>query len=86
VGILAFDSTRISATDVDLPVDVVMYEKDSFRIVEHRYYQEDLQEISNWWMDRLRQSILDLPSEWIDRIHAKLSLPNQAPPGSSEAN
>jgi putative proteasome-type protease len=86
VGILAFDSTRISATDVDLPVDVVMYEKDSFRIVEHRYYQEDLQEISNWWMDRLRQSILDLPSEWIDRIHAKLSPPNQTPPGSSDAN
>jgi len=75
VGILAFDSTRISATDVDLPVDVLMYEKDSFRIVEHRYFQEDLQEISAWWMDRLRQSIMDLPSEWIDRVQAKLSLP-----------
>lgn len=75
VGILAFDSTRISATDVDLPVDVLMYEKDSFRIVEHRYFQEDLQEISAWWMDRLRQSIVDLPSEWIDRVQAKLALP-----------
>lgn len=72
VGILAFDSTRISATDVDLPVDVVMYEKDSFRIVEHRYDQEDLREISNWWMERLRSSIFELPSEWIDRILAKL--------------
>ena len=75
MGILAFDSTRISATDVDLPVDVLMYEKDSFRIVEHRYFQEDLQEISAWWMDRLRQSIMDLPSEWIDRVQAKLALP-----------
>ncbi len=81
VGILAFDSTRISATDVDLPVDVVMYEKDSFRIVEHRYFQEDLQEISNWWMDRLRRSIVELPSEWIDRIHSKLALPGQGFPG-----
>ncbi|AMV72740.1 proteasome-type protease [Desulfuromonas carbonis] len=78
VGILAFDSTRISATDVDLPVDVIMYEKDSFRIVEHRYGQEDLREISNWWMERLRSSIFELPSEWIDRIHAKLAAPNQA--------
>ncbi|BCR05730.1 hypothetical protein DESUT3_27990 [Desulfuromonas versatilis] len=77
VGILAFDSTRISATDVDLPVDVVFYEKDSFRIVEHRYSKEDLEEISSWWMDRLRNSILELPSEWIDRIKAKLSPPGE---------
>ncbi len=84
VGILAFDSTRISATDVDLPVDVVMYEKDSFRIVEHRYVQEDLQEISAWWMDRLRQSILDLPGEWIDRIHAKLAPPGQTAAGAGK--
>jgi putative proteasome-type protease len=78
VGILAFDSTRISATDVDFPVDVIMYEKDSFRIVEHRYGQEDLQQISNWWMDRLRSSIFELPSEWIDRILAKLEPPGRA--------
>ncbi len=84
VGILAFDSTRISATDVDLPVDVVMYEKDSFHIVEHRYGQEDLQEISNWWMERLRSSIFELPSEWIDRILAKLAAPNLAAMGAGE--
>ena len=82
VGILAFDSTRISATDVDLPVDVIMYEKDSFRIVEHRYGQEDLQEISTWWMERLRSSIFELPSEWIDRILAKLATPNYVATGN----
>jgi putative proteasome-type protease len=73
VGILAFDSTRISATDVDWPVDVVLYEKDSFRMVEHRYFKEDLQQISDWWMERLRHSILDLPSEWIERVQAQLT-------------
>ncbi len=75
VGILAFDSTRISATDVDLPVDVVLYYRGSFRIVEHRYGKEDLEIISNWWMERLRHSIMELPSEWIDLIMAKLSAP-----------
>ena len=79
VGILAFDSTRISATDVDLPVDVVLYSRDSFQIVEHRYGKEDLEMISDWWMDRLRNSILDLPSEWIERVMSKLTTPGRVP-------
>jgi putative proteasome-type protease len=73
VGILAFDSTRISATDVDLPVDVILYEAGSFRIVEHRFDKQDLEEISQWWMERLREGIQQLPEEWIDRIQSKLS-------------
>ena len=79
VGILAFDSTRISATDVDLPVDVVLYSRDSFQIVEHRYGKEDLEMISDWWTDRLRNSILDLPSEWIERVMSKLTTPGRVP-------
>ncbi len=33
VGCLAFDSTRISAVNVDFPLDVVLYARDSHRIV-----------------------------------------------------
>jgi putative proteasome-type protease len=73
VGCLSFDSTRISAADVDFPVDVILYARDSFRIVEHRYEKEDLEEISSWWQERLRQGVNDLPSEWIDNIMAKLT-------------
>ncbi len=72
VGCLAFDSTRISASDVDLPIDVVVYLKDSFEMVEHRYTEEDLREISSWWQERLRCSVNELPSEWIDNVAAKL--------------
>lgn len=75
VGCLSFDSTRISAADVDFPVDVILYARDSFRIVEHRYEKEDLEEISTWWQERLRQGVRDLPSEWIDNIMAKLTRP-----------
>ena len=32
-GFLSFDATRISANDVDYPIDVLYYEKDSFHIV-----------------------------------------------------
>lgn len=73
VGCLSFDSTRISAADVDFPIDVVLYARDSHRIIEHRYEKEDLEEISSWWQDRLRESVNKLPSEWIDNIMAKLT-------------
>lgn len=79
VGLLAFDSTRISATDVDLPVDVVVYEADSFKFVEHRFYQEDLQEITEWWMDKLKENIRAMPSEFIDRVIAQLRPPSEVP-------
>jgi len=67
VGCLAFDSTRISAADVDFPIDIVLYARDTYRIIEHRYEKNDLLDISNWWQDRLRRSVNDLPSEWIER-------------------
>jgi putative proteasome-type protease len=40
--------------------------------VEHRYEYEDLKEISLWWQERLRASVHELPSEWIDNIASKL--------------
>lgn len=80
VGCLAFDSTRISASDVDFPVDVVLLAKNSFQIVEHRFQQNDLAHISSWWQERLRDSVNRLPSEWIDDIAAKLTRV-QAPRG-----
>ena len=72
VGCLAFDSTRISAADVDFPMDVVLYPRDSFQLVEHRYKREDLLDISNWWQERLRKSVNELPSEWIEHAFSKL--------------
>jgi putative proteasome-type protease len=68
VGCLAFDSTRISAADVDFPIDVVIYAKNSYQITEHRYDKHDLAPISEWWQDRLRTSVHELPAEWIERV------------------
>lgn len=74
VGCLAFDSTRISASDVDFPVDVILYLKDSSKLVEHRFERSDLADISSWWQERLRESVQALPSEWVDNIASKLSI------------
>ena len=73
VGCLAFDSTRISAADVDFPLDVVVYSKGSFSLIEHRFEQKDLAHISTWWQERLREGVHALPSEWIDAIAASLA-------------
>lgn len=72
VGFLAFDSTRISAADVDFPIDVVLCSKGSFRLIEHRFEKSDLLEISNWWQDRLRTSVNELPRAWMERVFAKM--------------
>ncbi|WP_320171670.1 peptidase [Maridesulfovibrio sp.] len=72
VGCLAFDSTRISASDVNFPIDVVLYSRHSHEIVEQRYEAGDLADISQWWQNLLRQGVNDLPSEWIENIAAKL--------------
>ena len=80
-GCLAFDSTRISAADVDFPIDVVLYCPNTFRIVEHRYQKEDLAEISNWWQEHLRETMRNLPADWIEEAFAKLGQLPEPKPG-----
>jgi putative proteasome-type protease len=73
VGLLAFDATRLCAADVDFPMDVILYSRGSFRLVEQRYERDELREISNWWQERMRRSVHDLPSEWIEAAFARLT-------------
>lgn len=72
VAYLAFDSTRISAVDVGFPIDVVLYRRDSFAIAQHGYDREDLQHLPQWWQDRLRASVEELPNGWVHQALAKL--------------
>src|SRR4051812_25335185 len=72
VGLLAFDATRLCAADVDFPMDVILYSRGSFRLVEQRYGRDDLAEISAWWQERMRRSVHDLPAEWIEAAFSRL--------------
>ncbi|GAA3597648.1 hypothetical protein Q4Q39_20330 [Flavivirga amylovorans] len=67
-GFLSFDATRISANDVDYPIDVVWYDKDSFNIIEKHYTKNELQPISKLWNEKLRESINYLPESWMDKL------------------
>ena len=73
VGLLAFDATRLCAADVGFPIDVLLYQRNSFELVEQRYHADDLRSISNWWQERMRRSVQDLPAEWIEAAFAKLT-------------
>ncbi len=67
-GYLAFETTRASASDVDFPLDVVVYKRDTFRMTEHRYEAEDLHELTDWWSNNIREAFQRAPSEWVRTI------------------
>ena len=77
VGLLAFDATHISASNVDLPLDVVVFTPNPYRIVMHRFEADDLTALSRWWQARIREGVLQLPNEWEDVVFNKLAA---APP------
>lgn len=66
VGCLAFDSTRISSSNVDFPLDVVLYDDRQQVIHQHRYDKRDLADASEWWQKQLREAVNELPSDWIE--------------------
>jgi len=72
IGYLAFDATRTSATDVDFPIDVVLYRRDSYRMAEHRYNREELINMSDWWQQRIVDAVGQLPDDWLQAIFNKL--------------
>ncbi len=70
-GFLSFDSTRVSANDVGFPIDVVIYKNTTGEIIEKRFEEEDLKEISAIWDSRLADVIREIPEEWIDGLSEK---------------
>ena len=72
-GFLSFDSTRVSSSNVDFPIDVVLYKKDSFLIAEHRYEKKDLENISVQWDKELKNALQNISEDWMDITFDKLS-------------
>ncbi|MCC5821846.1 MAG: hypothetical protein LAT64_01005 [Phycisphaerales bacterium] len=71
-GYLAFDATRASASDVDFPLDVVVYRRDSYKMIEHRYETGDLRELTTWWHQNIVQAFRDAPDGWAQIVLDKL--------------
>jgi putative proteasome-type protease len=71
-GFLSFDSTRVSSNNVDFPIDVILYKKDTFKLVEQRYTQKDMASISAQWDDELKAALQNIPGNWMDKAFEKL--------------
>ena len=64
---LAFDATRISSNDVDYPIDTVVMRNNSYQIIENRFEQDELNNISEYWNNRLKEAINTLPDEGLKK-------------------
>lgn len=71
-GYLSFDSVRVSSNDVEFPIDIVTYGKDSFHITENRYEQHELQKVSADWNEKLIHYLDEMPEDWMEKIFYKL--------------
>ena len=67
-GFLSFDSTRVSANDVGFPIDVVIFKNETGEIIEKRFEEKDLKEISAIWDTKLSEIIREIPEKWIDNL------------------
>jgi putative proteasome-type protease len=76
VGCLSFDSTRISAADVDLPIDVVLLPRGTFHLTCRRIERADFADIMGYWDNRLRNAIKDLPFERLESFFEDLPAPS----------
>jgi putative proteasome-type protease len=64
-GYLAFDATRIAATDVNFPIDVVLYRANTYKMALCRYEADKLRSVGRWWQRRMVKSVKELPDNWV---------------------
>jgi len=57
LGLLAFDATRTSASDVDYPVDTVLYRPDSFELREARFDGADMAPMRETWQQAVLEAV-----------------------------
>ena len=61
---LAFDTTRMSVTDVDFPLDMFVFDSARQRFRQRRFTAEMLATTRDWWQQRLRAALEELPLSW----------------------
>jgi putative proteasome-type protease len=53
---------------VDYPLDMVMYDTNSKKMIEHRFEKDDLAHLSLQWSMLLKNSVQRLPNDWMDVV------------------
>ncbi|MGY6559935.1 MAG: peptidase [Nitritalea sp.] len=71
---LAFDATKLSVNDVDYPIDTVVLENDHFHTIERRFEQRELEHISTYWNEQLKEAIQTLPVDALKKAFSREGL------------
>ncbi|WP_218922403.1 hypothetical protein [Fuerstiella marisgermanici] len=61
---MAFDATRASVTDVDCPIDVAVIANGHRKAKFHRFTQEEITGVTEWWSRTLSDALLKMPMDW----------------------
>ena len=77
-GLIAFDATVTSASDVDPPVDAVLYLGNSYQMNERRFESEELQPIREFWSARMREAV-DATSALVEPLIREIETSPPAP-------
>lgn len=70
-GFLSFDSTRVSANNVDFPIDVTTYRCNSYQLDEKRFSRGELEHVSSKWDSGLKDLLDNLPTDWVEGVITK---------------
>lgn len=74
VGLLSFNSTEASSSDVGPPVDAVVYAHDSFTMQERRFEAEELAPMADFWQRSIENAVEDASAP-VAPLAAALGIP-----------
>ncbi len=68
LALLAFDATRMSVTDVDCPIDMAVIPSDVRQVTFHRYSQNEISLVTQWWDQTLSEALAAMPMDWTSSL------------------
>ena len=68
---LAFDATRSSVTDVDFPVDIVLFSSLLGQTSFYRFHEDELNPLTQWWNKELVSALERFPAQAFDPLFKK---------------
>ena len=65
---LAFDATRTTVTDVDFPLDMILFDSRSSQTTYRRFQEEELNPVSRWWNQELVNALARAPTQCFNSL------------------
>ena len=76
-GLISFDATRTSASNVDLPVDCVLYRRGTFQMHEQRFDADALEPIGECWSEAIVKAV-ESAKPLVDSLFETMQTPGRS--------